>query len=403
MAQHCTAEDFDEQLLGFEGLSLGTTGDDLLVPKLETPPLSSPPQPPQQQQEQEQQLQLAHKLVLVEWPESRVRDGACILQGGASVSYRFALQLVPHNVGGAMLTTQLIVPRAAGAGERVSEDGLRGNDPPVPFDPLTGIAALRLRFESAGRGALWTLRFIAVDASVSGVELCRLDCPVRTFSKKAKIDALLAGPGAVTAVAPPQPQPQPQAAQERRSLASVNAVAQASWTSELEQELTAMLEETGRRTVPADIAYIREACSIVSGEFAGQDGARAWVARTIAEGAKVPRLWVADAPRLLHFVSRETAEAVLRTAPVGCFLLRFSQGEPGELVVAYNAAVSTATGSSTVEQVYLRKDNEPLDEYSAVDLLIASRGLTSLLDPITHQTYPKEILRPRGRYSRCLP
>ena len=221
-------------------------------------------------------------LELVEYPAANVRCGALVLQGCGPVGHVFTLALRHYTPGTAAPPTATAstatAAAAAGVGapaccelaravapagtpllgvvllhrvtradghvvERVLEDGVRGNVA-AAFDPHTLRATRRIVFSSAGRGAPWVLRFVALvhcaptgttSASASAgatthfVELCRRDVCVRTFSKKAKIDQILhalPGPPAAAAAhkrprpacsapanspAEPEPEPEPDA------------------------------------------------------------------------------------------------------------------------------------------------------------------------------------------------
>lgn len=380
--------DDDEQLCEFAGLSIGSEFAAQPSPLLPPPPpLLSPPAAVAAATAAEEE---GPRLELLEWPAERVLDGACILQGGASVGYRFALRLITPQPAAADADAAVLAAQLLVKGERICEDGLTGTEPPVPFDPATGCAAMRVRFVQAGRGALWTLRFLAL---AQQQELCRLDVPVRTFSKLSKIRTLLASAAVADAagslaVAAVKAEP----AAERPSLAGLNA--QQLWAPVLEEELAAIARASGRPEglTESDIAFIRE-CNNSDGA-----AAHAWVARTLAEAARVPRLWAADSPRLLHFVSRAAAEELLRAAPAGSFLVRWSAGEPGELVVAYRSS------GGAVEQVYLRREGEILNETAAVNSILESPLLVAAVDPsMPGSVFPKDIVfRPRARYSRCL-
>jgi hypothetical protein len=94
------------------------------------------------------------------------------------------------------------------------------------------------------------------------------------------------------------------------------------------------------------------------------------------------------------FISRDAASATLSRCPAGSFLLRFSYGEPGELVVAFVADAA----QGIVEQCYLRAEGEVLDERAIVDRLLANPWLRDVLDPATDTLSSKELFRPRGRY-----
>ena len=205
------------------------------------------------------------------------------------------------------------------------------------------------------------------------------------------------------ALVPPAPLPTAITSTTSSSNLAEEGALPAWWSAELERELAELYRRVGaaagvtftRELSASDMCFIAEACT---GELASADGARAWVSRTATELAKVARLWNASRPRLIAgLVPRTRADAVLRTAPPGTFIVRLSSGEPGELVVAF--ALDSAPFGPRTEQCYLRQDGEALDERVVTERILANRVLSQALDCDTGTLFSKDLFRPRGRYA----
>ncbi|KAH3745070.1 hypothetical protein Pelo_13524 [Pelomyxa schiedti] len=119
----------------------------------------------------------ACSLSVIEYPFSQMKDGSCVLKGGSS-TYKFSVLVQPE-------------PGAASPPvEKFENDLIRGGDP-VPVNE-EGVAVFpRICILSAGRGAVWKLRFYL---NYKDQLLLTTDFPVRTFSKQKKIATILMNP-----------------------------------------------------------------------------------------------------------------------------------------------------------------------------------------------------------------
>eukprot|EP00727_Mastigamoeba_balamuthi_P009527 m51a1_g5197 hypothetical protein (440) ;mRNA; r:208696-210268 len=430
---------FDEALLGSMSLN---------DPLAQQPPLSplgcplSPIHPSQ-----------LPSVELVDFPSNSVKDGECILVGGAPTQYKFRLRLGGslENASGVIASAHLLSLHYKDGKwfERPVEDGLKGGEG-AAFDQ--GEAMLRLVLATAGRGAPWRIRFVVSD-QVTGCALCSVDLPLRTFSKRHKVDSVLASPESLEAAlgargamppppaasvpvlkaprtpVPPQQQQQQQQAQQplmfsapkqetqqpqlqtpadepRRTLAALAGDACATPqdagldAQRVAREAQGVFEAVlgadvaaARPLADSDVQYLRSALASLS----GPEAAHAWLVRTATEVSKVPRLWSASDPRLLAgFVTKDYAEEALAGKEAGTFLLRWSSGEPGELVLAY------VREDGSVDHCYVRSEGEALDETVIVERLLSSQRLRQVYDPASNTLAPTDAFRLRGRYGRQL-
>ena len=178
------------------------------------------------------------------------------------------------------------------------------------------------------------------------------------------------------------------------------------WDTDFEATLNQIFEsvasENGafplsRHLTKEDMQFVCNACTLP--EYAGVQGAQLWISKAAAGVAKIRRLWDAQNPMLIAgFISKDCTQRILSQCQPGTFMLRFSSGDPGELIIAF--VVANEAGNTFVEQSYLVQDNEELSEAVVVERVLENRLFLNGLDIMSSTTFTKELYRPRSRYSK---
>lgn len=181
------------------------------------------------------------------------------------------------------------------------------------------------------------------------------------------------------------------------------------WDSNFEASLNQLFETIAsqngafplsRHLTKEDMQFICNACMLP--EYSGVQGAQMWISRAAAGVAKIRRLWDAQSPLLIAgFISKDYTQRILAQCQPGTFMLRFSSGDPGELIIAF--VLANEAGNTFVEQSYLVQDNEELSETIVVERILENRLFLNGLDIISSTTFTKELYRPRSRYSKLNP
>lgn len=155
-----------------------------------------------------------------------------------------------------------------------------------------------------------------------------------------------------------------------------------------------------RHLTKEDMQFIYNACLLP--EYSGVQGAHMWISRAATGVAKVRRLWDVQSPLLIAgFISKDYTQRILAQCQPGTFMLRFSSGDPGELVIAF--VLANEAGNTFVEQSYLVQDNEELSEAIVVERILENRLFSHGLDILSSTTFVKDLYRPRSRYSKLNP
>ena len=155
-----------------------------------------------------------------------------------------------------------------------------------------------------------------------------------------------------------------------------------------------------RHLTKDDMQFIYNACMLP--EYSGVQGAHMWISRAATGVAKIRRLWDIQSPLLIAgFISKDYTQRILAQCQPGTFMLRFSSGDPGELIIAF--VLANEAGNTFVEQSYLVQDNEELSEAIVVERILENRLFLNGLDILSSTTFTKELFRPRSRYSKLNP